>query len=101
MAVIGLTADGKKIVKYTGAGPASYSSGGFTVTINELSKVEEVLTAELPGYLVEATPTAGSNTITVKVYQFDYPATAAGPAVEVADGTDLSGLTLKLIVLGV
>ena len=100
MAVIGLTQDGKKIVLYSASGP-TYATGGVTITINELSKVEAVLSAELPGYLVEATPVEGSNRVTVKVYYFDYPATAAGSATEVPDGTDLSGLTLKLIVIGV
>lgn len=101
MAVIGITADGKKIVKYSAPATSSYTAGGFSVTIPELTKVQEVLTATLPGYLVEAIAGGSSNTVTVKIYQFDYPATAAGPGVEVADGTNLSSLTLELIVLGV
>jgi len=101
MAVIGITADGKKIVKYSASATSSYSSGGFTVTISELSKVTDVVFAQLPGYLVETSASGSSNTVTVKVYQFDYPATSAGPATEVSAGTDLSSLTLTLIVLGV
>jgi len=102
MTVIGVTLDGKKIVYYSASGPSSYATGGSSITINDLNKVEAVLFAQLTGgYLVEATPGTTTNTVTVKVYYFDYDASADGTAIEIPDGTDLSGKTLTLLVIGV
>lgn len=97
--VIGKTEDGRLIVQYTGAGPASYTAGGFGVSIASLKRVESVLMAgNNGGYLCETT--ASGNTVTVLVRYFDYAATVAGPAVEVPAGTDLSGVTFTLVVTG-
>lgn len=100
MPVIAQTADGRKIVQASTAGPASYTTGGFTITVGELSRITAVVSASITGgYAVEVAGVSG-NTVTVKVYHYDYPAAAAGPAVEVAAGTNLSTSTVTLTVIG-
>ncbi len=83
----------------TVTGPSSYSTGGFTVTINELERVEEAIVVASAGYMAEVASISG-NTVTIKVYDFDYPSTAVGPATEVADRTDLSSVSFKIIAIG-
>lgn len=80
-------------------GPTSYTTGGFTVTIDQLTAVYDAVVIAGRGYLAEVASISG-NTITIRVYQFDYPATAAGPAVEVPAGTNLSGVTFRIIAIG-
>ena len=93
-------ADGRLIAVVTSSGPSSYSSGGFSVTLSELRKVESVIAVySNAGYLCEGSVGTG-NSVTVKVYYFDYDATADGAAVEVAAGTDLSGVTFTVIAVG-
>ncbi|MEM1601324.1 MAG: hypothetical protein QW339_05060 [Sulfolobales archaeon] len=101
MAIIGLTADGKKIVAVSVAGPSSYTTGGFTVRVPELEHVHAVLSALITGgYKIGGLSISG-NTVIVIVHRYDYPATSAGPSVEVPAGTDLSGQTITLIVVGI
>ncbi len=83
----------------TVTGPSSYSTGGFTVTIDELERVEEAIVVASAGYMAEVASISG-NTVTIKVYDFNYPATAAGPAEEVAANTDLSSVGFKIIAIG-
>ncbi|MEM4429653.1 MAG: hypothetical protein QXM08_00635 [Thermofilaceae archaeon] len=99
--ILALTADGKKISVVTAAGPASYATGGFTVTVPDLERVHAVLFAFITGgYKVGGLSVSG-NTVRVVVHQYDYPAASAGPSVEVPAGTDLSGQTVTLVVVGV
>ena len=99
--ILALTADGKKISVVTVAGPASYTSGGFTVTVPDLERVHAVLFAFVTGgYKIGGLSISG-NTIRVIVHYYNYPATTAGTSVEVPAGTDLSGQTVTLIVVGV
>lgn len=81
-----------KLVKVTASGPSSYSSGGFSVTVDAEHVIDAFAAQSDSGYLVEIAGISG-NTVTLKVYEFNYPATASGPAAEVSDGTDLSGVT--------
>jgi len=81
------------------SGPSSYATGGFTVTINDLSRVDDAIVSSTGGYLAEVSSISG-NTVTVKVYYFDYGSASAGTAVEVPDGTDLSGVTFRIIAIG-
>jgi len=100
MAVVGLTADGRKIVVATASGPTSYAAGGFDVVVPELSRIDAILFAFVTGgYKVGGLSVSG-NRVRVAVHQYDYPATAAGPSVEVPAGTDLSGQTVTLVVIG-
>ena len=78
--------------------PATYTAGGFTVNFTGGKILGAVLTSSfVAGYgakIVEIT----SNSIKIMLYHFDYPATAAGPAVEVPDGTSLPSDTLTVLL---
>jgi len=93
-------ADGYKLVVINTTGPSSYSSGGFTYAVKSLRKVEKVIAASASGgYKVDAADISVSgNTLTIKVYYYDYDATADGAAVE-ATG-DLSGVNITIVVIG-
>ncbi len=84
------TYDGKIMIFFSTAGPSSYSTGGFSVTINSARDITDVLVvAATGGYLAEAS--VSGNTLTIKAY--------SGAGTEVADGTDLSGVTFYGVVL--
>jgi hypothetical protein len=100
MTVIGLTADGKKIAVVSAAGPSSYATGGFSVRVPELNRIDQVLFALITGGYKIGGLTVSGNAVTVVVHYYNYPATAAGPATEVAAATDLSGQSITLVVLG-
>ncbi|MEM4975796.1 MAG: hypothetical protein QXT64_00555 [Desulfurococcaceae archaeon] len=99
--ILALTADGKKIVLVSAAGPSSYTSGGLTVTVSELEHVHAVLFAFITGGYKVGGLTVSGNRVTVVVHYYNYPAAAAGTSVEVPAGTDLSGQTVTLVVVGV
>lgn len=101
MAVIGLTADGKKIVLVSVPGPSSYTSGGFTVTVPELAKVHAVLSAFITGGYKIGDLIVSDNNITVSIHYYDYPATSPGLSVEVPAGTNLSRFYVTLVVVGI
>lgn len=88
----------KKIDVIEANGPSSYTTGGFTV-YSKMMKVEHAVVNAGNGYLAEVVSVSGS-AIKIKVYQFNYPATAAGPAVEVPAGTDLSSVKFTVIAIG-
>ena len=91
MTVLGLTADGKKIVLTTSSGPSSYSTGGFSVTIDEVNYIHGIIEARMTGgYVVEVS--YSGNTVTVIVY--------SSPGSEVTTGTDLSTETVTIVVVG-
>jgi len=100
MTVLGLTADGKKIVLQAAAGTSSYAAGGQAITVAELNRVEQVLMAFITGgYKVGGISISG-NTVTVAVHYYNYPASAAGASIEIPTGTDISAQTITLIVIG-
>jgi len=78
------------------SGPASYTTGGFTVTVSELSKVHGAVAVTSGGY-VASVAGVSDNTVTIAVYE---NAGAAGPLAEVGAGTDLSGVTFYIFVVG-
>ena len=84
---------------YKTVGPASYTTGGFTFNATDFKKVNGAIPVADSGYKAEIASISG-NTITIKVLEYNYPATAAGVATEVASGTDLSGVTFYIIVDG-
>ena len=96
--VIGLLADGSKLIKVTAAGPSSYDSSAGQGIVADVDYVDEVISAHAPGYLIDNISVSG-NAITVHWYYFDYDATADGAATEVADTTDLSGVTVTIIAI--
>jgi len=88
---------GPVIVETTG--PDLYTTGGFEVTVGELRVVSHAIVEVGGGYLGEVAGVS-DNAVTVKIYQFDYAASAAGPAVEVDAGTDLGSVGVKVIAWG-
>jgi len=100
MTVIALTADGRKIVSVSTAGPSSYAAGGFSVRVPELNRIDAVIWAFITGGYKIGGYSVSGNAVTVVIHYYNYPVTAAGPSTEVAAGTDLSGTTTTLIVIG-
>jgi len=101
MAIIGLTADGKKIAFKSVPGPVSYATTGYPVTIDELSRVDCVIYAEVTGgYRIAGTSISG-NVVTVLIHYFDYDAAADGASITVPSGANLSGQTVKIVAVGV
>jgi len=104
--VIGLTADGKKIVHKVTTGPTSYSSGGFTVRITELNRIDAVSVSIRTNLKVDdlvhvVDYSVSDNTITFTVYYINVTASSPVSWSEVSDGTDISALTLEIIAIGV
>jgi len=100
MTVIGQTADGKKIVLQTATGPASYTTGGFNVTINELDRVDAVLHISIDGGYKIGSFTITGNTVKVVVHQYSYTSATDGPSAEVPATTNLSTATVTIIAVG-
>jgi len=102
--IIGQTKDGRLIVYFENAGPSSYSAGGQSISISTLRKVEKVLTiGNDKGYLMDpGAVTISGNTITVPWYYhyFQCPVTCPTGAREANENTDLSGATVKGVVVG-
>lgn len=86
----------RKIYVGSTTGPASYTTGGFTVTIDDLNNIEGAVVTTSGGYVASIAGISG-NTITIAVYQ---EAGAAGALAEVTAGTDLSGVTFYIIAIG-
>jgi len=104
--VIGVTADGRKIVQATATGPSSYASGGFKVTLGELSRIQALAVSvrtnlKVSNYVHAVDYSYAGNTITFTVYRIDVTATAPSAWSEVPAGTDLSALTLEIVAVGV
>jgi hypothetical protein len=100
MPVLGTTAEGKKIAVVSAAGPSSYATGGFSVRVPGLNRIDTVIWAFITGGYKIGGYSVSGNAVTVVVHQYNYPATAAGPSTEVAAATDLSGQTVQLVVIG-
>jgi hypothetical protein len=100
MTLIALTADGRKIALASAAGPSSYATGGFAVRVPELNRIDAVIWAFITGGYKIGGYSVSGNAVTVVVHYYNYPGTAAGPSTEVAAGTDLSGQSIQLIVIG-
>jgi len=83
---------------YRVTGPTSYPTGGFTVTIRGIKEIAGALVIPTGGYKASISWTG--NTLTVVAQYYDYAATAAGTAIEVPAGTDLSGVNFDIIVIG-
>jgi len=102
--IIGQTVDGRLIVYFEEPGPSSYSAGGQSISVTTLRKVEKVLTiGNDKGYLMDpAAISISANSITVPWYYhyFQCPVTCPTGAREVNAGTDLSGATVKGVVVG-
>ena len=102
--VIGQTKDGRLIVYFEDTGPSAYSAGGHSISIGSLRSVEKVVSVSNDkGYLTTpGSVTVSGNSVTVPVYYhyFQCPVTCPTGAREVTAGTDLSGVTIKGVVIG-
>lgn len=105
--LIDITQHGKKIIKYVVRAPSSYTTGGFTVTINEVSSIKACQVSvrsplKVDNYVhqVEYDYDESSNTITIKVSRIDVTGSAPVAWEEVPDGTDISALMLEILVIG-
>jgi len=101
MPLIGITADGKKIAAVSASGPTSYPTGGFTVRIPELTRIEQILFAFITGGFKIGGLTVSENAVTVVVHRYDYPSTSAGPSVEIPSDTNIAAQTVTIVAIGV
>jgi len=90
------------LIHVTSSGPASYSTGGFTVTVNSLRRVDKVIAVSNDGgYKTDAGDVSiSNNVVTVKVREYQYTCGGTYIADEVSSGKDLSGVTFSLLVIG-
>lgn len=106
MTVIALTADGKKIVQTIAAGPASYTTGGFTVRLGELNTIHAVKVSvrtnlKVDDYVHAVDYTYSGNTITIIVYRINVTGTSPVAWAQVPATTDISALSLEIVAIGV
>jgi hypothetical protein len=106
LTLVALTADGKKVVQKVVVGPASYSTGGFKVVIEELSKIHALVVSvrtnlKVSNYVHVVDYSYADNAVTFTVYRIDVTAAAPSAWAEVPAGTDLSGLVLEIVAIGV
>lgn len=91
---------GKKLSVYKGTGPSSYSTGGFDVDTG-LSNIDFAIAQIDGGYLAQIDwANSSGGTLKIKVYYFDYDASADGVATEVPATTDLSSNNVTVIAVG-
>ena len=81
----------KKLYIDTVSGPASYTTGGFNITVSGLRKVDNAMVTITGAYKAEVVGITGN---TVKVLVRDTS------GAEVTDATDLSGETITILVVG-
>jgi len=102
--IIGQTKDGRLIVYFEESGPSSYSSGGFSVSIGTLRKVERIVDLSNDGGFLThpAKVTISGNSLTIPVYYhyFQCPVTCPVVGWEVTEGRDLSAYKFKGVVVG-
>jgi hypothetical protein len=96
----------RTLVHATSAGPSSYTTGGFTVTVNSLKQVEKVISISNNGGLksdagdASIGTGANRNVVTVKVRSYWYTCAGINAAPETGANTNLSGITFSLVVIG-
>ena len=103
--IIGQTVDGRIIVYWENAGPASYSTGGFDVTVTSLKKVEKAIhIGNRSGYRTEPEEvTLAGNVITIPVHYHGYACPGApicATGWEIPSARDLSKAIFSGIVIG-
>jgi len=83
-------------------GPSSYKQGGFTVEIKNLFDIDNAIAViQNDNTLYKLSTSVDKNKITIKVYEIGYDSTNSKLTInEVADGTDLSSLSITIFCLG-
>jgi hypothetical protein len=90
-----------RLIKWTG--PSTYTTGGDALAVNGISTIEAAIPC---GAAIDVATTGAIvlryNEATGKVlaYWGEYAAGASGDLIEIANGTDLSGYSVRLLVLG-
>jgi len=98
---VGRKAGQVKVVVTQVSGPSSYTTGGFNVVVGELGEIQAAIVKAGSGYDADIDfANSSGNTLRIKAYYYDYTASAAGAAKEVAAGTDLSGVKFTIIAFG-
>jgi hypothetical protein len=77
-------------------GPASYATGGFTVTFPQFRAVT-LVSASVGGGYVAAPVSYSGNAVTIQVF---WSGNSGAPLQQVAAGTALTGVTFSVIVVG-
>jgi len=77
-------------------GPASYATGGFTVTFPQFRSVAFVSASVAGGY-VAAPRSYSGNAVTIQVF---WSGNSGAPLQEVAAGTALNNVTFSVMVAG-
>lgn len=89
-----------KVIKVTTTGPASYSSGGPTVTVNSAYKIEAIIGAGNDGgYVVDIKDLQDSISANTFKLKTRLVSTTSGLTEEVADGTDLSSVNFEVLLV--
>lgn len=104
MAIVGLTADGKKIVVTEVTSAITYNSTtGFVVTVPELEKVHAVLYASIDGGYKVNTCSISGNTVSLFLHYYNYAQETSvdGPSIDIPNNTNIGTRTVTLVTLGV
>jgi len=83
-------------VEVSTTGPSSYAAGGFNVTVGRLRKIVKRPVVSCDGGYKAEVASVSDNVVTIVVKYYDYDAAADGTAIEVPDGTDLSGVNFEI-----
>jgi len=101
MTVVGLTADGKKIVYTSASGPSNYSqANNFNLTVGDVNRIDTVLFLHIDGGYKIIDYSVSGNVINIVIGYYDFSKSSADVASEVADGADLSSITITAVVIG-
>lgn len=86
---------------YRVAGPSSYTTGGFTVSLTDFKTVNKavVVGENLDGNMVIQYSVSG-NTLKIKVFTLSYSTASGITATEVSAGTDLSAYYFNIVAEG-
>jgi len=99
--ILGVTADGRKIVMETTPGPSSYVQGGFNYKMAQLEHATVISITNNKGLIsVASYVTASKNSLTIVVRGLQYACSVTGLADELAAGVDISGCTFTIIAIG-
>jgi len=100
--IIAVFADGRKLVNETATGPASYVTGGFTVTMSGLRVIDKIIgIGNDKGYIANpADATIALNIVTVLVRLMDYACVSEYGASQVTSGRPLSNVTFNVLAIG-
>lgn len=103
--IIGQLADGRLLVEVSQAGPNPYATGGITINVASLGKIDAVLSVRNEdGYKTDPDEATISNNSILQPVRFHGYACTGAPnstrGYEVLNGANLSATTFTAIVLG-